>query len=312
MTDAPASTIGPTSTVTDPPLSLIVATTHGWDDYRRIFLTHRAAVEAVGGELIVGDSSGNPPPSAADVGPAVTWISAPGDGVFQLRTRAYPLARAPIVAHTEDHCVLEPDWGKTALELHQQYPDAAVIGAVIENGSPDALNDWANFFVGHVWDMPSVGHGRQVGNAGLTCVTYKRYALEGIKSVGDMGVNEAYHQLELTRRGEKVLMDDRLRCSHVQSGGVKRAVKRTWHAARAGAAMRRGKITPRSALRIALTPVLPVWYTATIARQVQARRYHRREALASGPYIVGFLFVRAVAEVVGYVAGMGDSGNRFD
>jgi hypothetical protein len=301
-----------TSTVAAPTLSLIVATTHGWDDYRRIFMTQRAAIEAAGGELIVGDSSGHPPPTTADVGPAVTWISAPGDGVFQLRTRAYPVARAPIVAHTEDHCVLDQDWAKTALELHRQYPDAAVIGAVVENGSTDALNDWANFFVGHVWDMPSVGQGRQVGAAGLTCVTYKRHAIEGMTSVGDMGVNEAYHQLELSKRGEKVLMDDRLRCSHVQSGGVKRAVKRTWHAARAGAAMRREKLTPRQAVRIALTPVLPIWYSAAIARQVIARRYHRRDALASAPYIVGFLGIRAVAEVVGYVAGMGDSGNRFD
>ena len=312
MTDAPTAAVAPTSTVANPTLSLIVATTHGWDDYRGIFMTQRAAIEAVGGELIVGDSSGNPPPTAADVGPAVTWISAPGNGVFQLRTRSYPVARAQIVAHTEDHCVLDPDWARIALELHREFPDAAVIGAVIENGSTDALNDWANFFVGHVWDMPSVGQGRQVGAAGLTCVTYKRHAIEGMTSVGDMGVNEAYHQLELSKRGEKVLMDERLRCSHVQSGGVKRAVKRTWHAARAGAAMRRQKLNARSVLRIALTPVLPVWYSATIARQVLARKYHRRDALVSGPYIVGFLFVRAAAEVVGYVAGMGDSGNRFD
>jgi hypothetical protein len=312
MTDSSPATIGPTATITDPTLSLIVATTHGWDDYRRIFMTQRAAIDAVGGELIVGDSSGNPPPTAAEVGPAVTWLSAPGDGVFQLRTRCYPLARAPIVAHTEDHCVLESDWGKVALELHREYPDAAVIGAVIENGSTDALNDWAGFFVGHVWDMPSVGRGRQVGAAGLTCVTYKRHAIEGMTSIGELGVNEAYHQLELSRRGEKVLLDDRLRVVHVQSGGVKRAVKRTWHAARAGAAMRREKITPRSLFRIALTPVLPIWYTATIARQVLARGYHRRDALVSGPYIIGFLGIRAVAEVVGYLAGMGDSGNRFD
>jgi hypothetical protein len=306
MSDAPKSTVA------NPTLSLVVATTHGWDDYRRIFLTQLAAVEAAGGEMIVGDSSGNPPPSAADVGPAVTWISAPGDGVFQLRTRAYPLARAPIVAHTEDHCELDPDWGKTALELHREYPDAAVIGAVVENGSTEALNDWANFFIGHLWDMPSVGHGRRVDNAGLTCVTYKRRAIEGIASVGDLGVNEAYHQLALTRSGEQVLMDDRLRCVHVQSGGVQRAVKRTWHAARAAAAMRRERITPRSIVRMALTPVLPVVYSGAIARQVLARGYHRGAALASFPYIVGFVAVRAVAEVVGYVAGMGDSGNRFD
>lgn len=296
----------------NPALSLIVATTHGWPDYREVFLTHRATVEAIGGELIVADSSGNHPPSTADVGPSVTWLSSPGAGVYRLRTISYPVTRAPIVAHTEDHCVLDAGWAGTALELHRLYPGAAVIGAVIENGSQDALNDWANFFVGHVWDMPSVGEGRRVDAAGLTCVTYKRRAIEGMTEVGELGVNEAYHQRQLSQRGEQVLIDDRLRCSHVQTGGVRMAVSRTWHAARAGAAMRRERLTPRSVLRIALTPVLPIVYTAAIARQVAARRYHRGRALASAPYIVGFLGVRAVAEVVGYVAGMGDSANRFD
>ena len=303
-----------TAATTDaaPTLSLIVATTHGWPDYRDIFLTHVAAVEAVGGELIVADSSGNPPPPAAEVGPAVTWLSAPGKGVFQLRGRAYPLARGEIVAHTEDHCVLDPDWAKTALELHRQYPAAAVIGAVIENGSRQKLNDWANFFVGHVWDMPGVGEAHRVNSAGLTCVTYKRRAIEGMTTVGELGVNEAYHQRLLTQRGEQVLMDDRLRCVHVQSSGVRRAVARTWHSARAGAAMRRERVSPRSLLRIALTPVLPIVYSAAIARSVAQRRYHTGRAIACAPYIVGFLGVRAVAEVVGYVAGVGDSASRFD
>ncbi len=295
-----------------PTLSLIVATTHGWPHYRNVFLTHLAAVDAVGGEMIVADGSGNPPPPVDEIGPNVTWLSAPGEGVFQLRTRSYPVTRAPIVAHTEDHCVLDPDWAKTALELHRQYPDAAVIGAVVENGSPEQLNDWANFFVGHVWDMPGVGEGRRVQSAGLTCVTYKRRAIEGIASVGDMGVNEAFHQRALATSGETVLIDDRLRCSHVQSGGVRKAASRTWHAARAGAAMRRAKLTPRSALRIALTPVLPIVYSAAIARQVAARRYETRRAILAAPYIVGFLGLRAVAEVVGYVAGVGDSASKFD
>lgn len=298
--------------MTEPTLSLIVPTTHGWPGYRAVFLTHRAAVDAVGGELIVADSSGNPAPPPSEIGPNVTWLSAPGEGVFQLRARAYPLARGAIVAHTEDHCVLAPDWAKVALELHRQHPEAAVIGAVIENGSPTALSDWANFFVGHVWDMPGVGEAHRVEAAGLTCVTYKRRAIEGMTALGDLGVNEAYHQRELTRAGEVVLMDDRLRCTHVQSDGIRRAVSRTWHAARAGAAMRRAKLTPRQVVRIALTPVLPLVYSAAIARQVAARRYHPGRALASAPYIVGFLGIRAVAEVVGYVAGVGDSASKFD
>ena len=222
------------------------------------------------------------------------------------------MTRAPIVAHTEDHCVLDPEWARTALDLHGTYPDAGVIGAVIENGSRNQLNDWANFFIGHLWDMPGVGEGHQVETAGLTCVTYKRRAIEGMKSVGELGVNEAYHQRALARSGETLLMDDRLRCSHVQSDGVRKAVSRTWHAARAGAAMRRQELTPRSMLRIALTPVLPIVYSAAIARQVAARRYNTSRAILAAPYIVGFLGIRAVAEVVGYVAGVGDSASKFD
>ena len=76
--------------------------------------------------------------------------------------------------------------------------------------------------------------------------------------------------------------------------------------------MRRRKLTPRMVLRIALTPVLPIVYSGAIAKQVAQRRYFTGKAVASAPYMVGFLVVRAVAEVVGYVAGMGDSANRFD
>lgn len=299
-------------THTPPTISLIVPTTHGWPHYRDVFLTHKAAVDAVGGELIVADGSANPPPPESEVGANVTWLSAPGEGVFQLRTRSYPVTKAPIVGHTEDHCVVGPDWARTALDLHAQYPAAAVIGGVVENGSPEKLDDWANFFVGHLWDMPGVGHGRRVDSAGLTCVTYKRRAIEGMSAVGNLGVNEAYHQRALAKAGETVLIDDRLRCSHVQSGGVRKAASRTWHAARSGAAMRRQSLSPRQVVRIALTPVLPIVYSGAIAKQVAVRRYHTGRAILSAPYIVAFLGLRAVAEVVGYVAGAGDSASKFD
>jgi hypothetical protein len=58
--------------------------------------------------------------------------------------------------------------------------------------------------------------------------------------------------------------------------------------------------------------VLPIVYSAAIARQVAARRYYTGRAIASAPWMLGFLAVRAVAELVGYVAGIGDSASKFD
>jgi len=295
----------------NPALSLVVATTAGWPDYRPLFEGHRVAVEAVDGEVIVADGSGRAAPAPDEIGPHATWLAAPGEGVFQLRALAYPRARAAIVAVTEDHCVLGPEWGRTLLGLHAEHPDAAVIGGVVENASRRRLDDWAVFFIGHFRDMPGVGRAQRVALAGLTNVSYKRRALEGMTPIGDMGVNEAFHQRALAASGEILLIDDRLRVEHVQSPGLRGMVMLMWHSARTTAAMRRRRMSSAAMLRLVAAPVSPLVFGALIASAVVRRRYAPLPFLVSSPAILGFLSVRAVAEVVGYLAGPGDSMRRF-
>jgi hypothetical protein len=295
----------------EPPLSLVVATLDGWPGYSRIFRTHRGAVDAVGGEMIVVDGSDRPPPTAEQIGPRTTWIRAPGEGVFQLRARAYAVARGAIIAQTEDHCATGPGWGKTIVELHQEHPEAAVIGGVVENGSPRRMEDWAVFFIGHFRDMPGVGEGHRVPMAGLTNVSYKKSALDGLEPLGKSGINEAMHQRGLAARGEVVLIDDRLRVSHEQSQGITRMVAISWHSARTQAGMRRERMTPGAFIRLLAAPVSSIVYAALITNAVMRRRYAMRAYLASLPLVYGLLGLRAIGEIVGYAAGPGDSARRF-
>lgn len=294
-----------------PSLSLIVATLGGWPGYARVFNTQRAAVEAVGGELIIIDGSDWPPPTQDLIGPHTTWISAPGEGVFQLRGHAYPVARGGIIAQSEDHCEFDPDWGEVVLRLHQEHPEAVVIGGVVENGSPNRMDDWAVFFIGHFRDMPGVGEAHRVPIAGLTNVSYKRSALNGLSPLGDTGVNEAMLQRSLAADGQILLIDDRLRVSHIQSQGVAGMIRISWHSARNQAGMRRERMTPRELVRLAASPVSPLVYMALIGSAVARQRYATRSFLVSSPMIMGLLAVRAIAEVVGYAAGPGDSARRF-
>lgn len=295
-----------------PPLSLVVATIQGWPGYREMFAIQRRAVDSVGGEMIVVDGSHNPAPSPVQVGPMTTWISAPGEGIFQLRARAYAVARAPIVAQTEDHCAVDDEWARTAIELHSEFPDAAVIGGVVENGAPERIDDWAVFFIGHFRDMPGVGRGRRVPMAGLTNVTYKRGALEGMDQIGDLGVNEAMHQRALSAQGQQVLIDDRLRVLHIQSLGLGKMTSVAWHAARSAAAMRRQRWTPWTLIRALATPLSPYVYVALITSAVARQRYATRAFVSSAPAVFALLGVRAAAEIVGYLAGAGDSTRRFN
>jgi hypothetical protein len=290
----------------------VVATIKGWPQYGPLFEEQRRAVESVGGEMIVVDGSGNAPPPENAIGAQTRWLSVPGEGVFQLRARAYDLVRAPIVAQTEDHCLVDEAWARAALQLHEEFPEASVIGGVVENGARDRLDDWAVFFIGHFRDIPGVGHGRRVQVAGVTNVTYKRHALEGLRQLGELGVNEAMHQRELSARGVTVLIDDRLRVVHIQSLGLKGMTAIAWHAARSAAAMRRERWTPLSAIRALATPLSPYVYLGFIAKAVARQRYQRKAFVASAPVVFALLGVRAAAELVGYVAGAGDSARRFN
>jgi hypothetical protein len=294
-----------------PTLSLVVATLGGWPDYAPAFRGHRAAIEAVGGELLVIDGSEAPEPDAADLGPAVIWVKARGEGVFQAHARAFPMTRAPIVASTEDHCYIDAAWGRTILDLHIEYPHASVIGGVVENASTKTLNDWALFLSGHYRDIPGVGTGRRVAMAGVTTISYKREALTGLAAAGESGVNEARHQRELSAQGRIVLIDDRLRVRHVQTRTIRQALTLHWHASRSAAALRRERPTPLGLLRVLAAPLQPAIFWLILGRAVIERRYARRQFFAATPLILAMYGVRAAAEVTGTVAGAGDSRTRF-
>jgi hypothetical protein len=105
-----------------------------------------AQARAVDAEIIAGDSNGHGLPDDLGPYPGIIWIRSPGASVFQVRARAMAQAKGEIVALTEDHCRLPPDWCVRILQAHEEDPEAAVIGGGVENGATHNLIDWASFF----------------------------------------------------------------------------------------------------------------------------------------------------------------------
>jgi glycosyl transferase family 2 len=127
-------------------LSVVLATIEPWPDLANCLAVLEPQVAAIGGEIIVGDGHG----AALDAAKAtsserLSWIRIPGASVFELRARGAAQARGDIVAMTEDHVVVGPDWCAQILDAFARHPDAAVVSGPVLNGSTDKLMDWANF-----------------------------------------------------------------------------------------------------------------------------------------------------------------------
>lgn len=201
-----------------PRLSIVLATTDAWPDLAHCLAVLEPQAAAVGAEIIVGDGDGRALPEryATDPG-SVNWIRQPGASVFALRARCIEAARGEIIATTEDHCVVAPDWCEHILRAWAEHPEADAIMGGVTNGSPHSRMDWANFLHTFGAFVPPVNphqRDRWPVNANLS---YRR-------SVFPPGRLEP-GWMELTLNGRlvrdgKVRYDDRILVAHVQSHGL--------------------------------------------------------------------------------------------
>lgn len=292
------------------PLSVVMATVHGWPDVRPAFAAMRAAADRVGGEVVIADGSGQPAPSGESIGPRTRWISDPGASIFALRTRALREARGEIVAGIEDHCFPTPDWAEGVLEAHREYPEAAVIGGGAENGATGSVVDWASYFVVQIAFLPPVGRGRPAKRAAAATVSYKRWVIERMPDFGGIGVLESIFVRDLLKEGAVVLADDRVTLVHDQSLSLGEFSRLHFDVARTVAAGRAQQMDTEEWVRAVGALVIP-WVRAvrTLALGLKKRR-HVRELAVSSPVIMWLLYCQAVGHLAGYGAGPGRSPHR--
>jgi hypothetical protein len=199
------------------PLTVVLATTEPWPDLANCLAVLEPQVAEVDGEIIVGDGHG----AALDDRHAassdrLSSIRIPGASVFELRARAAEMARGEIIATTEDHCIVGPNWCAQILEAFRLHPDAMAVAGPVINGSTDHLIDWANFL--HTFGSfvpPWNGHQRERCPPNAN-VAYRRDAFpSGSIPVGwmELELNPGLH-----RRG-LFFVHDAITVTHVQSFG---------------------------------------------------------------------------------------------
>jgi hypothetical protein len=290
------------------PLSIIVGTTQPWPEMAVCLDSIHDHAQELDAEILVVDGHGSGLP--ADIAtryPQVTPIRIPGASIFQMRAHAMLRARGELIAVTEDHCRVASDWCRQIIAAHRDWPDAAVIGGVVENGSPDRLLDWVHFVAVNGRSMPPVPNGEHREVTFQASVSYKRAVLP--REFPPWGYMEWMLNQRLRAQGHKLVLDDRIVVHHIQSFSLVEACAIHFHDSRTIAGFRKREIgLAERVLRVAvgLTVMGPLLLVRSIAPLIEKRR--KRELIILGfPYFAVLATCRTAGAVVGFIAGEGDS-----
>jgi hypothetical protein len=292
-----------------PTISIAVSTIQGWPEIRDAVASFEAAAARVGGEVIVTDASRLPAPDRSLLAPTTTWQQRPRLSVFQLREVGYRLARAPIVAVTEDHVIVPPDWGERYLAAFAAAPSALAIGGSVENGATTTIADWASFFIVQAPVVAPIESGSVSRLSGAVNVAYRAEALREIDDHGGLGTLEGLHQRDIVRRGGLLIADDTIRVSHAQAESLAGYTALHFHAARTFAGFLRGEMDGQAWFRLLAFWLVP-YLRLGRAVALLDRRGHRAMLLRSLPTMLWLLYAQAAGHLAGFVSGPGDSPRR--
>jgi hypothetical protein len=288
------------------PITISVTSVQGWPAIAAALQTWRVSAETAGGEVVIADGSGHPAPPPDELGRGVRWESHPGQTIFQLRYRTYGSARGEIIAVTEDHVHVPPDWASRMVEAHRAHPEAIAIGGSVTNGATDTTLDWATFMIVQAPVAAPMRSGRAKALSGTVNVSYKRSALERPDTYEGMGAIDILHQRALGRSGAVLLSDDSIRVAHVQPLSSRAVLAINFHAGRTISGFRRKRMDAVQVARILGAPFVPIARYVRMAA-ILAPKGYGSVLVRCTPAIFLLLYIQAVGQLVGYVAGEGDS-----
>jgi hypothetical protein len=288
-----------------PPLSVVIATAEPWPEIRECLESVLHQARSVGAEVVVADGCGRALPEDPAFSDIV-WLRESGSSVFRLRALGLSRSRGGVVAVTEDHCRVAPDWCERLLELHARYPEAAAIGGAVENGATGSLLDWMNFLIANGPYMQPIAHGKTRSLTGQANVSFKRAILPS--EAEETGHVQMLFNRALRDRGLELILDDRLVVWHIQSLGLAGSCAIHFHNGRTIAGYRRPQLSARGwVLRLGSCLVLPGFLLArAVLTVIQKRRQRVRLALGL-PLLAMLVSCHAVGEGVGYLSGPGSS-----
>ncbi len=218
------------------------------------------------------------------------------------RTGALSLARGKLVAILEDRGVPQPDWAREMIRLHEQYPHAA-IGGAIRNGINTSRN-WA-VFICDFGRYQSPLTDKNPTFLSDTNICYKRTALESVKHVWESKYDEARVNVALHKAGLGLMLSDVPVTVQIRDSlTISDMIKERLHWGRNYGQSRSISLKPIARYLMGMaTPILPVLLYYRHLRRQLSKGYHIKEFLFASPVLISLLVCWSLGECIGYYEG---------
>ena len=259
-------------------------------------------------EVVVADCTGAG--TAAAIRERHPWVRLitfdERQSVPALRSAGVAAATGRLVAVTEDHCVPQRDWVASLIEAQRRTGWAAVGGGV-EIAPTDRAIDWAVYFCEYASLMSPVPAGPAPAVPGMN-VAYDMEQLEPMRSVFTQGLWENVIHDRIKEAGHQIGLDPSVIVNHCKHFTIAMFLSERFHYSRAYAGNRvSGASSMTRATWAVKSLALPPLVLLRVLRAVITRRRHLGRLARCAHLVVMFSVVWSVGELVGYVAGPGDS-----
>jgi hypothetical protein len=275
---------------------VVLATTDAWPDLATCLSVLEPQVRALDAELIIGDGDGQGLPEQYAADPdRLVWIRQPGASVFELRALGVAKARGEIIATTEDHCVVRPDWCERILAAFARDPEVVAVAGAIENGSTTSAIDWANYLHTFGALAPPVDPAQRERCPVNANLAYRRELFPA------GAIEPGWMEITLNGRlfqERRFHFDDRIGVSHVQSHGFIGTLLSHFHNGRATTGLGQVSLSRRQ---------LPWRVFGSAMRAVRRKPALAPVARRHAPLIAMLSCCHAAGEVAGILFGPGRS-----
>ena len=286
-----------------PRLSVIVTTILPWPALQMTMDSVYEQARALDAEIIVGMRETGLP---RDAYPEAVRVVEPGGTLLSLRAAAFARARGEVIAMTEDHCRVRPDWCEAVLRVHAARPDALVIIGCVENTARDRLSDWAPYLLGNGAFMAPLASGRYGGAITSANASFKRSGLP--EQLPSRGWSGDWHAAWLRERGTPATLDPGPVVDHELAVSLRQGFAIFYRSARASAP----EVGEGAVVRTVLAALwgiagAPLGAARTALRVAIHKGRFRATSIASIPAVASLIVAHHLGRAYGAIAGPGSA-----
>jgi hypothetical protein len=290
-----------------PQLSVVVPSVNGFEDLRGCLGALDLQRTDVDLEVVVIDRLGEA--LRAQVRQAYPWVRVvevpPGTTIPSMREIGIGNSSAPAVGVLEDHVIVRAGWARKMLDGLDE--GAEVVGGPIENAATDTIMDWASFLCEYSACLPPLPGGEVDWLPGNN-VVYTRRVLDAQAAViAEHGWENRLHDAIRASGTALVCLPDAI-VDHKKHFTFGEYVTLRYHYSRsfAGARVDGIPMVKRLAYGAGSVVLPPLLFYRTVSR-IRSKGRHTERLPASLPFIALFVIAWAWGEMVGYLAGAGNS-----